>query len=238
MKVKSTKRISKWERLGWIFVILSGLTILVGVTFIAYAIYNCTTTGCESTPDYEGKPQAVTRAVKYAKKVCKKSYDTKNCDALISTHDSLYVCGSFGGMCGWIIGINSPEHSDFIYKSTASLEQGFMTGYSVVQFSEDDSTNSRKAADIINKMCKSYEPSRKLNCFKDQFGLESAVIHWYEDSDVGSITEYVDPYSFNLEISRKGVILDANITNFEDESEKILYKYPAIRRYLLKDRSI
>gem|GEM_PF-1565859 len=245
-KTKSNKHISSWKRLGWallIFVCFLPLVALgfvlyalVALGFVLYAVYDCATTGCESPPDYEGKPQAIKRAVEYAKENCKKSYSKNSCDTLVG-HESFYMCG-FRGMCGWSIEVKSPKDSHFTYRSQANLEKSTFTDYFVTQFSEDDSANSRKAAYIINKMCKSYEPSRELNCFKDQFGLESTVIQWYENTDVGSITEYVGPYSFNLEISRKGVILDANITNFEDENEIILYKYPAIRRYPLKDRSI
>lgn len=199
--------------------------------YIAWSFYDCTTTGCESPPENQGKPEATKRALIYAVTECQKSYAIEDCRSLQLGSNTFYMCG-FMGFCGWIVEVTTPEDSEFIYRSSVDLEKGLTGGYRVIGFGENDSINTRHVSTIMQKMCMDYAPAKKVGCFDPDFN-NSAVIRWKDydtgPKEVGTAKDYTSPessYKFNVDIARNGKIMRGYITNYELDVEKVLYEYP------------
>lgn len=199
------------------------------VGFIAYSIYDCATTGCISTHDEAYEDEVRKKAVNYAINDCYKSYQNDRCKSL-QISGANFFCG-LRGFCGWTVEV-SIDKDEFKYHSSASLESKNLSGYQVTRYSEDKTPYTEHVSKIFIEMCQKYGPTQKIGCDKLQL---SPIIEWRGDNGqdtqtpVGATLTYLDPYAFQAKIRRDGKVLKANITNFEENSDKVLYTYKSIQ---------
>ena len=220
---------TKWSaRKKWLFSIVTFVVLTLAIVggLVAYAVYDCATTGCATTEDPEHEEEIRKKAIDFATEDCLKSYKSDNCRQL-GVGFAHFSCG-FMGFCGWTANIESANR-DFKYRSGVGLESNSNTGgeYKVTSYHEAETPYAENTTKLFLRMCNEYQPTRELGC--DELGLW-ASINWlgnrHEDNPAEGVSvSYLNSYKFKAKIDRNGKVIEAHISNYEDESAGILYSY-------------